>query len=186
MANYKQLEPKQMIMVTITYSDLFPPEHHIPQLLETIRKLDLKKFDEGYDNDGEQGGRPAYPVDRMLAIIIYSLLYGSISMRNLGRDLTQRADLMYLAAGMIIDHSTLGKFRKRHAEAIRDFFTQTVFLGIEAGLINLDEVCIDSTKIKASANRNDIGTQAQLEKRYSYKNVILISKKVARNVILNG
>lgn len=152
-------------MVTLNFADLFPPEHPVPQLLATIRRLNLEKFDCGYSNDGREGGRPAYPVDRMLALIIYSLLYGNLSMRNLERDMTQRADLMFLSGGLTIDHSSISRFRKRHANAIQDVFTQTVFLGVEAGLIDLDVVCIDSTKIKASANRRDIGTQADMEKR---------------------
>lgn len=166
MARYKQPVTEQYRIVTLNFADLFPPEHPIPQLLATIRRLNLEKFDAGYENGGDEGGRPAYPADRMLALIIYSLLYGNLSMRHLERDIGQRADLMYLSGGLEIDHSTLGKFRKRHADAIREVFTQTVFLGVEAGLIDLDIVCIDSTKIKASANRRDIGTKEELEKRF--------------------
>jgi len=167
MARYKEPLIDQFQIVTLNFADLFPPEHPIPQLLATIRKLNLEKFDAGYDNDSAAGGRPAFPPDRMLALIIYSLLYGNLSMRHLERDLAQRADLMYLSGGLQIDHSTLGKFRIRHAAAIKEVFTQTVFLGVEAGLIDLEVVCIDSTKIKASANRRDIGTKEELEKRFA-------------------
>ena len=36
------------------------------------------------------------------------------------------------------------------------------------GLIDWDAVCIDSTKIKANANRRDIGTEEQLRRRYDH------------------
>ena len=41
-----------------------------------------------------------------------------------------------------------------------------MFLGAQAGLIDLETVCIDSTKIKAWANRRDIGDRKELERRY--------------------
>ena len=47
-------------------------------------------------------------------------------------------------------------------------FSQTVFLGAQAGLIDLDTVCIDSTKIKAWANRRDIGDRQELARRYRH------------------
>lgn len=165
MARYKEPDVNQYRIVTMNTADLFPDDHHLAQLLKTIRGLDLTAFDNGYHNDSKAGGRPAIPVDRMLAVIIYSLLYGNISMRNLERDLTQRADLLYLAGGLTFDHSSVSIFRKRHEKAIQNLFTQTVFVGIEAGLIDLETVCIDSTKIKANANRRDIGTTEQLAKR---------------------
>jgi transcriptional regulator NrdR family protein len=43
-----------------------------------------------------------------------------------------------------------------------------VFLGAQAGLIDLDTVCIDSTKIKTWANRRDIGDRKELERRYRH------------------
>jgi transposase len=165
MAHYKHADTNQYRIVTLNFGELFPEDHFLNKLLELLKQFDLSKFDDGYVNDTQKGGRPAIPPDRMPAILIYSLLYGNISMRNLERDLHQRADLMFLAGGLTFDHSLVSVFRKRHAEAIKHLFSQTVFVGIEAGMIDLNNVCIDSTKIKASANRRDIGDEKQLKKR---------------------
>jgi len=166
MAKYKHADVDQYQMINLNLGDLFPQGHPTHRLLEIIDKLDLSFFDENYTND--KGGRPAFPVNRLLAILIYSLLHGNISMRNLERDLHQRADLLFLSGGLHIDHSSISVFRKRHSEAIEELFSQTVFLGSEAGLIDFETVCIDSTKIKANANRADIGTREELQKRYKY------------------
>jgi transposase len=168
MARYKEPDITQWRLVPINFSELFPEDHPLAQLLAVIRKLDLREFDASYQNDSSAGGRPAAPCERILAIIVYSLLYGGISMRNLQRELSVRADLMYLSGGMIFDHTTFCVFRKRHHEAILKLFSQTVFLGAQAGLIDLDTVCIDSTKIKAWANRRDIANREELERRYEH------------------
>lgn len=168
MARYRQPDPSQYRIVTLNFDDLFPPEHPTSRLLSLIRSFDLSEFDDGYHNDAGTGGRPALPPDRILAVMIYSLLYGNLSMRNLSRDLEQRADLMYLSGGLKIDHSTFTVFRNRHAKAIMNLFSQTVFMGVRSGLINLETVCIDSTKIKACANADDIGTEEKLRRMYSH------------------
>ena len=168
MARYREPDTNQWRFIPILFDDLFPKDHPIAQLLSVIRGLDLKEFDENYKNDTEAGGRPAVPPERILAVIIYSLLYGGISMRNLQRELSVRADLMYLSGGMDIDHTTLSVFRKRHHQAILKLFSQTVFVGAQAQLIDLDTVCIDSTKIKGWANRRDIGGREELARRYEH------------------
>ena len=168
MAKYMHADDDQFQMVILNFRELFPTDHPIRQLLSIIRGLDLSAFDQNYANSSAKGGRAAFPVDRLLAILIYSLLHGNISMRAITRDMSQRADLLCLSGGLALDHSTISVFRKRHAAAIEHLFTQTVFLGAEAGLIDFDAVCIDSTKIKANANRRDIGTREQLQRRYDH------------------
>jgi len=168
MARYREPNVAQLRFVPINFAELFPEDHPLAQLLETLRKLDLSEFDAGYKNDSPLGGRPADSCQRILAVMLYSLLYGGISMRNLQRELAVRADLLYLSGGMSIDHTTFSVFRKRHREAILKLFGQTVFLGAQAGLIDMDTVCIDSTKIKAWANRRDIGDREELARRYQH------------------
>ena len=166
MAKYLHANTDQYHMVTFNFDELFPEDHPTSQLLDIIRKLDLSGFDQNYTND--KVGRKAFPVDRLLAIIFHSLLHGNVSMRACGRALSMQADLMFLSGGLSFDHSTVSHFRKRHAKEIQELFTQTVFLGVESELIDFDTVCIDGTKIKASANGRDIGEKDKLEKRYQY------------------
>ena len=168
MANYKKPNVEQLRFIPINFAELFPEDHPLSQLLSVIRKLDLSDFDASYKNDTAAGGRPATSCQRILAVLVYSLLYGGISMRNLQRELAVRADLLYLSGGMSMDHTTFSVFRTRHREAILKLFSQTVFIGVEAGLIDLDTVCIDSSKIKAWANRRDIGDQQELARRYEH------------------
>jgi transposase len=168
MARYREPNVGQLRFVPINFGELFPEDHPLAQLLATIRKLDLSEFDASYKNDSPAGGRPADSCERILAVMLYSLLYGGISMRNLQRELAVRADLLYLSGGMSIDHTTFSVFRKRHHDALMKLFSQTVFLGAQAGLMDLDTVCIDSTKIKAWANRRDIGNREELERRYEH------------------
>jgi transposase len=168
MARYQEPNVEQLRFIPVDFGKLFPEDHPLSQLLSMIEKLDLSEFDASYKNDSASGGRPAASCVRILAIMMYSLLYGGLSMRNLQRELSVRADLLYLSGGMSFDHATFSVFRKRHHDAILKLFSQTVFMGVQAGLIDLDTVCIDSTKIKAWANRRDIGDRKELTRRYEH------------------
>lgn len=119
MARYRDPDVAQLRFIPINFAELFSEDHPLSQLLSVIRKLDLSDFDASYKNDTAAGGRPAASCQRLLAVVVYSLLYGGISMRNLQRELAVRADLLYLSGGMGIDHTTFSIFRKRHREAGR-------------------------------------------------------------------
>jgi hypothetical protein len=55
----------------------------------------------------------------------------------------------FLSADEHPDHSTLAEFRKRNLLALAGLFLQALQLCAKAGLIKLDHVAIDGTKIKA-------------------------------------
>jgi transposase len=86
----------------------------------------LKSEDENHGHEricpNIRSSLAATSCQRILAVVLYSLLYGGISMRNLQRELAVRADLLYLSGGMSIDHTTFSVFRKRHREAILKLF----------------------------------------------------------------
>jgi hypothetical protein len=69
---------------------------------------------------------------------------------------------------MNIDHTSFSVFRERHHHPILKPFARRVLLGAPAGLIYLDTVCVDSTKIRAWANRRDIGDRKELGRRYHH------------------
>ncbi len=69
MINYKQPDVEQTQWVMLNFSELYPAEHPTNKLLRIIGELDLRAFDANYLND--KTGRPAFPVDRLLALLFY-------------------------------------------------------------------------------------------------------------------
>lgn len=168
MARYIETNEEQLQLVVLNFKELYSEDHVLRKLLGIVRRLDLSLFDENYNNDSVAGGRPALPVDRMLALIIYGILYGGLTMRRIAAEIDVRADLIYLSGGLKFDHSSLSVFRKRHEEAIKELFNQTVFIGVESGIIDMKLVHIDGSKVKGCANRSGLMDREGLEKRYKY------------------
>ncbi len=61
--------------------------------------------------------------------------------------------LRWLAAGLEINHHTLGDFRVGNQEALEELFGQFLALLDTAGLVDLSTLLHDGTKIKAVAGK---------------------------------
>lgn len=173
MAKFKQIETDQLQMYALNFEELFGEGHPIHNFKKVMNTLDFGEFNGNYKN--ELSGRPALEPKRVMSAIFYSILLGNISMRELCRLSKVRAELIFLLNGEALDHSFLSRFRKLHINEIQNLFIQTVFLGAESGMIDFETISIDGTKIKANANRSDIGKMKDLE--YRYKKLEALSKR---------
>jgi len=61
-----------------------------------------------------------------------------------------------------VDNWALSAFRRRHAKALNDCFTQVLEMARTLGMGKLGKVAIDSTRIKANACRDRLDTEQQL------------------------
>ena len=63
-----------------------------------------------------------------------------------------------------INHHTLSEFRVRHQEALDGLFTQLLATLSSEGLIRLEQVVHDGTKVKASASGNSFHREKSLRR----------------------
>jgi hypothetical protein len=68
----------------------------------------------------------------------------------------------YLAAGERVDNWALSAFRRRHARALNDAFTQVLEWAQSRGMVKLGRVAIDSTRIAANASRDRVDSEQAL------------------------
>src|SRR5262249_54058127 len=65
-------------------------------------------------------------------------------------------------------HSTISRFRKRHAERLAELFVQVLALCAKAGMVKVGTVAVDGTKLAAnagiSANRSYAKIRAEVER----------------------
>ncbi len=70
----------------------------------------------------------------------------------------------HLSCNQQPDHWVISEFRRRHHRALGDIFIQTVQLAQRAGLIKLNQIAIDGTKIKANASKHSAMSYAYMKK----------------------
>ena len=124
-----------------------------------VQRLDLNTFERSYSAEGGT----LYAPELMLSVWLYAYALGITSARQVERRLVEDLPLRYCwLGGERVDNWSLSAFRRRHALALNDAFTQVLEMARSMGLGKLGRVAIDSTRIKANANRDRIDTEQRL------------------------
>jgi transposase len=158
MSRFKSYSPEQAYLLPPSVQDELSGDHLCFFLRRVVERLDLGGFERSY---AAEGGA-LYAPELMLSVWLYAYATGITSARQLERRLVEDLPLRYLAAGARVDNWALSAFRRRHARALNDCFTQVLEMARTLGMGKLGKVAIDSTRIKASACRDRLDTEQQL------------------------
>jgi transposase len=158
MSRFKSYIPEQCYLLPPSVQDELSGDHLCFFLRRVVERLDLSGFEQAY---AAEGGA-LYAPELMLSVWLYAYATGITSARQLERRLVEDLPLRYLAAGARVDNWALSAFRRRHARALNDCFTQVLEMARELGMGRLGKVAIDSTRIKASACRDKLDTEQHL------------------------
>lgn len=128
-----------------------------------VESLDLGALYAKIRARGDRAGRPAADPRVLLALWLYAIIEGIGSAREVDR--LARKDLAYrwLAGGVPVNYHGLADFRVLHTEVLDELMTRSLAALMAEGLVTLDEVVADGTKVKASAGRNSYKTAGQLK-----------------------
>jgi hypothetical protein len=119
----------------------------------------------------------------MVKVFLYSLSKGIQSSRKIEKALYDDVALRYLSGNQQPDHWTISEFRRRHHQALGDLFIQSIKLAQKAGLVKLNHVSVDGTKIKANASKHSAMSYArmQTEEIRLSQEIERLFKEMARN-----
>ncbi len=90
---------------------------------------------------------------------ITSRVYSS---RRIARGCEERLDFQAVTALNRPDFRTISEFRRRHLDALAGLFVQVLALCRKAGLVGLDHVAVDGTKLKANASKHKAMSYARM------------------------
>jgi transposase len=107
-------------------------------------------------------GRPAYDPRHLAGLYFYGMLQRIRSSRQLEAACHNRLDVIWLMSGQKPDHSTIAGFVARHGDQLKKMFRQTIRVSIAAGLVKLEHVAVDGTRLEADAGRNSVRSEATL------------------------
>jgi len=150
----------------------FVPAGHPAHLIRDLvsEELDLSAIMGAYT---EVRGYPPYHPAMMVALLLYAYRGGVYSSRRIARACQERLDFQAVTALNQPDFRTISEFRRRHLAALGDLFVQVLALCRKAGLVGLDHVAVDGTKIKANASKH---------KAMSYARMVTAEAALAREV----
>ncbi|MCX6635803.1 MAG: IS1182 family transposase [Acidobacteria bacterium] len=155
----------QLKMVTIDVEQLIPPQHKARAIWYLTGKMDLSVFFHGLSSvSGGRGRRPWDP-RLLVSVWLYALSEGITSSREIEKLMEWESGLMWLGAIEPVNHTSLNDFRKNKREALDEVFTQLLVMLEGEGLVDLERVMLDGTKVAAQAGRDTFRREKTLQKR---------------------
>jgi len=150
-ARYLPLNRKQHVLRPLDLEHLVGEDHPARKIWRVVESLDLSGFETDVRAVEGVAGRSAHSPHLLVSVWIYAYSKRLHSAREIARQMEHEPGLEWLTALRAINHHTLSDFRVSHGEALRELFIQVLGMLAKSGLITLDCVAVDGTKIRADA-----------------------------------
>lgn len=142
--------------------DVVPPDHRARMLWWVIEPLDLSAFTRDAKAVEGRQGRAVLSVRMLLTLWLYAISLGIGSAREIER-LTQSDDAFrWIVGDQRVGRTKLSEFRVGHGDALDQLFTDVLASLLHKGLLSLDRVAQDGTRLRASASAPSFRREASL------------------------
>jgi transposase len=150
---YRPYTPKQPFLLPPSPTEWLPQGHLAFFVLSFVEQLELGEIERVMQGKDPRGER-AYSPQMMVGLLLYGYATGVFSSRRLERATVEDVAFRVLAGGEHPHFTTINQFRATHRQALSGLFVQVLAACQSAGLVKLDHVAIDGTKMKANASKH--------------------------------
>jgi transposase len=161
MGNFVTAERDQLFLLPPDARDWLPAGHLAWAVMEQAGRMDLAPFVGWYRADGQ--GQRAYHPRLMVALVMYCYCKGVRSSRAVELATYDDVGARVICGNHHPDHATVARFVSRHEQAVKGLLVQSLVACARQGLVSVDVVAGDGTKVKASASMAANATAEQLE-----------------------
>jgi transposase len=155
---------QQLLVQPRTVDDLVPQDHPVRMIWALVQRWDLTFFLQGIRARGERPGRAATDPQLLIALWLYATTQGVGCSRRLTKLCTESDPYRWLCGGVSLNYHTINDFRVDHEEALDNLLTQMLAVLIRAGIVAVQRIAQDGTRVRASAGVNSFQEEETLEK----------------------
>jgi transposase len=159
----KPINRQQLLLRTVDVEQLVEPDHRVRAIWELVGRLDLTGFEQPIAAVEGRAGRPAWDPQLLISLWVYAYSEGVSSAREVERRCAYHPAYQWLTGMSAVNHHTLSDFRGEHQEALDELFAQLLGVLSAEGLITLERVMHDGTKVKAAASGDSFHRQKTLQ-----------------------
>ncbi len=161
------IDRDQLFLREVDVEKLIEEDHPARAIWELLGRVDLSGYEETVRAVDGVAGRPAVPPRLLISLWIYGYSRGIGSAREIARLCSWEPAFQWLTAASEISGHTLSDFRVAHRESLDKLFIEVLGVLSAEGLIQMERVTQDGTKIRACAAsdsfRSQDGVAAHLE-----------------------
>lgn len=147
---FKPYLQDQIMAFPPTLGELVSKDHPVRVVDEVINKVNIQPLMDAYSGNGTSSYHP----QMLLKVVVFGYVSNIYSSRKLEAACRENVNFMWLSAMNYPDHNTINRFRGvRLKDALRQIFEQVVLLLAGEGLLSVEDIYTDGTKIEANANK---------------------------------
>lgn len=159
--NFIRADADQIYLLPPDARDWLPSGHLAWQVQAAVAQMDLSGFLRAYRRDGQ--GAAAYHPAVMVGSLLYCYCKGVRSSRAIEAASYDDVGVRVLLGNHHPDHATIARFVERHHQQMKPLFVQVLVQCARAGLVTVDVVAGDGTRVKANASMQANATVEDLD-----------------------
>jgi transposase len=159
----KAVDRTQLSWQMLDVERLIEPDHPARAIWELSGRLKLDGFYAPIEAVEGSAGRTAWDPRLLVSLWIYGFSRGISSAREIARRCTYEPAFQWLCGLGEINHHTLSDFRVDHDASLRELFVQVLGVLSSEGLVSLERVMHDGTKVKACAGADSFRREERLK-----------------------
>jgi transposase len=163
----------QTMMAMIYIEELIAPDHKARAIWQLVENMDLSLFSEAFRTTVGCAGRSAWDPQLLVSVWVYAYSEGISSAREIERMMEWEPGLQWLGGMEKINHHTLSDFRVEHKQALDELFAELLAMLESAGVVSLEQMMHDGTKIRALAGADSFRREKTLRERLKEARAVL-------------
>ena len=158
----KPVDRSQLVWRSVDVERLIEEDHPARAIWALTGKLDWQRFYAPIEATVGAAGRPAWDPRLLTSLWIQAYSRGISSAREIARRCTFDPAFQWLCGAEAVNHHTLSDFRTAYPVALSELFTEVLGVLSAQGLVSLERIMHDGTKIKACASADTFRTEQRL------------------------
>jgi len=158
----KPIERSQMLWRSIDVEQLVEADHPVRAIWALSGELALESFYAPIEAVEGVAGRMPWDPRLLICLWVYAYSRGISSAREVARRCQFDPAFQWLCGMEPINYHTLSDFRATHDTALKELFVEVLGVLSAEGLISLERVMHDGTKIRAEVSRGSFGREETL------------------------
>ena len=162
-ARVKPVDRSQLTWQMLDVERLIEPDHAARAIWELVGRLKLDGFYAAIEAIEGAAGRTPWDPRLLVSLWIYAYSRGIGSAREIARRCGYEPAFQWLCGLGEINHHTLSDFRVAHDASLGELFVQVLGVLSSEGLVSLERVMHDGTRIKACAGADSFRREQRLQ-----------------------
>jgi transposase len=159
----KPIDREQGLLRPVIVDELVSVDHKVRAIWDLTKQLDLSGLYSKIKSQEGKAGSPAWDPQLLLSVWLYAYSEQVTSAREIARLMEYEPGLMWLSGLGEVNYHKLSEFRSQHPEELKQWMGELLGSLSKEGIVKLECVAHDSTKIQAQAGSDTFRRETSLE-----------------------